>query len=112
MGTLNINNIRIGMELAEDLTNFEGRILLKAGAILNEKHLITLNTWGITEAEIVEVDENQLDEPALDALDEEISARIDHELSYLFQKNNMKDLVIAEIYRLVKNRRIRHLIHE
>ena len=63
-------------------------------------------------AEIVEVDENQLDEPALDALDEEISARIDHELSYLFQKNNIKDLVIAEIYRLVKNRRIRRLIHE
>ena len=112
MGTLNINDLRIGMELAEDVTNFEGRILLKAGAILNEKHLIALNAWGITEAEIAGIDGNRLDEPAINTLDEETSAKIDHRLSYIFQKNNTKDPVIAEIYRLVKNRSIRRLIHE
>ena len=112
MGTLNINEIEIGMELAEDVTNFNGIVLLKAGAIITEKHLMALKAWGITEANIEGVDESNFDEPALSAVDAETNAMIDQELAYIFQKNDMEDPVIAEIYRLMKKRRISLLTHE
>lgn len=110
MGTLNINDIEIGMELAEDVTNFNGTILLKVGAIITEKHLMAFKVWGITEANIEGVEESKFDE--LFAVDAETNAMMDQELAYIFQKNDMEDPVIAEIYRLVKKRRISLLTHE
>lgn len=112
MGLLDINDIGTGMELAEDVTNFNETILLKAGAIITEKHLMALRAWGITEVTIKGVDKSNLDEPALSAVDAETNARIDEELAYIFQKNNMGDPVIAEICRVVKKRRISLLAHE
>jgi len=106
MGTLNINDIQIGMELAENVTNFNGTILLKAGAIITEKHLMALKAWGIREAKIEGIEESNMDEPALSAVDAEANAMIDHELAYIFQKNDMQNPVIAEIHRLVKKRKI------
>lgn len=110
MGTLNIDDIEIGMELAEDVTNFNGTILLKAGAIITEKYLMAFKVWGITEANIEGVEESNFDE--LFAVDAETNAMMDQELAYIFQKNDMEDSIIAEIYRLVKKRRISLLTHE
>lgn len=112
MGILNIDDIEIGMELAEDVTNFNGTILLKVGTIITEKYLMAFKVWGITEANIEGVEESNFDEPDLSAVDAETNAMMDQELAYIFQKNDMEDPVIAEIYRLVKKRRISLLTHE
>lgn len=112
MWTLSIDDIEIGMELAEDVANFDGNTLLLAGAIITERHLTALRAWGITEANIKGVDKSDSDEAALPTLDAETNAMIDQELAYIFQKNNMGDPIIAEIYRLVKKRKISLLTHE
>ena len=109
MGVLNINDIGEGMELAEDIVNFNGRMLLKAGFIITERHLQALRAWGIAEANIQGVEEDSLDEGSLAAVDPEVIARIDQDLTYLFQKTDLENPIVAEIYRLVRKKDIMRL---
>jgi hypothetical protein len=104
MGVLNINDIGEGMELAEDIVNLNGRILLKAGFIITERHIQALRAWGIAEANIRGVERDNLDEPSLEAVDPEEIARIDQDLTYLFRKMDLENPIVAELYRLVRKR--------
>lgn len=112
MGLLNINDLEIGMELAEQVSNFGGMVLLKAGANITETHLKAFKAWGITEANIKGVDQEDLDDPALAVIDEQTQERIEKELSYIFQKTDAENPIVEEIYRLVKKRRLKSKINE
>jgi len=52
MAKILLDNVEIGMELDADVIDRQGRVLLKSGVILSEKHLRVFNTWGILEVEI------------------------------------------------------------
>ena len=104
MVVLNINDIGEGMELAEDIFNLNGRILLKAGFIITQRHIQALRAWGIAEANIRGVERDNLDEPSLAAVDPEEIARIDQDLTYFFRKTDLENPIVAEIYRLVRRR--------
>jgi len=52
MAKVLLDNIETGMELNSDVIDRQGRVLLKAGVILTEKHLRIFNTWGILEVDI------------------------------------------------------------
>ena len=112
MGILNVNDIEAGMELEEDVVNFQGTVLIGAGAELTEKHLKALGAWGITEANIVGISSTDLEEKSLDSVDEETRGLLERELTYLFQKTNVEDPVMAELYRLAIKRRLRNLSNE
>lgn len=47
-----LDNVEIDMELNSDVVDRQGRVLLKKGVILNEKHLRVFNTWGVLEVDI------------------------------------------------------------
>jgi len=49
----NISDIRAGMVLGKALYAPGGRFLFPAGTVLGEKSLITMKSWGITEADII-----------------------------------------------------------
>lgn len=104
MGILNINDIKEGMELAEDIVNLNGMVVLKAGSIITERYIQALMAWGIAEANIRGVEKEGLGEPSLEAVDPEVIARIDKDLTYLFQKTDLENPIVAEIYRLVRKR--------
>ena len=112
MGLLNINDLERGMELAEDVSNPWGMVLLKAGTIIDEKKLKAFKAWGVTEASIKGEDQDDLDDPALAVIDEQTQERIEQELSYIFQKTDMGNPIVAEIYRLIKKRRLKSKIGE
>jgi hypothetical protein len=112
MGVLNINDIQVGMVLEGDVINFQGTVLISAGATLTEKHLKALRAWGITEAKIVGISPADLEEKDLELVDEERRELVERELAYLFQKTNAEDPVMAEIYRLVMKRRLDRLWDE
>lgn len=112
MGILNVKDIEAGMVLEEDVINFQGTVLISAGAELTEKHLKALRAWGITEAKIVGISPTDLEEKDLDLIDEETGGLVESELAYLFQKTNAEDPVMAELYRLVMKRRLRSLWNE
>ena len=47
-----LDAIEVGMELNSDVVDRQGRVLLKAGVTLTEKHLRVFQTWGVLEADI------------------------------------------------------------
>ncbi len=52
MAKILLNNVETGMELDADVVDRQGRVLLKAGVVLNEKHLRIFNTWGVLEVSV------------------------------------------------------------
>lgn len=53
MGLTQIDNLEVGMTLANDVHDRAGRLLLGAGVELSQKHLVVLRTWGVMEVDIV-----------------------------------------------------------
>jgi len=52
MSTILLDDAEIGATLTSDVTDRQGRVLLKTGVELNEKHIRTLQTWGVLEIDI------------------------------------------------------------
>ncbi len=62
MGVISVNDLKEGMVLVCEVSNKHGNILLERGDTLNEKHIMLLKSWGITEADIEGFNKNQLEE--------------------------------------------------
>ncbi len=95
MAKILLNNVEIGMELNADVVDRQGRVLLKSGVTLNEKHVRVFNTWGILDVDIkgdVEVEEAKKHYPP--ELIEEASqlAKIH------FQHNDLNHPVIKNLF--------------
>ena len=61
MAKVLLENVEIGMELSSDVIDRQGRVLLKEGVELTDKHIRVFETWGVLEIEIkgdVEQEEN------------------------------------------------------
>lgn len=56
MGLLNIDNLEVGMVLASDVKDRNGRMLLGAGAELTQKHMTVFRTWGVIDVDIAGID--------------------------------------------------------
>ena len=56
MGMVPLEQLETGMVLASDVLDRNGRMLLGAGAELNQKHLTIFRTWGVAEADIAGID--------------------------------------------------------
>ena len=97
--------------MAEDVVNLNGMPLLKAGTILTDKHINALKMWGITEANIQGVEREALGESSPLNVAPEVLARIESGLNDFFQKTDLADPVISEIYRLIKKRKLEELGH-
>ncbi|NQZ58037.1 MAG: hypothetical protein HRT88_11315 [Lentisphaeraceae bacterium] len=82
MGIISIDNVIPGMVLAEKVITSKNMMLLPEGRTLNENHLVTFKTWGITSVNII--GENDTEEAAamspeeLKALSEEVTALFKH----------------------------------
>ena len=109
---LHIQHIRAGMELAQDIVSFTGTTLLKSGAILTERHLNAFEMWGITEADIKGIEDENTEEMNHDDLQPELFQNIVSELDRLFRRSDLTDPITAELYRIRKRIKFRALLHE
>lgn len=57
MAIINIQDIKVGMVLAEAAKHANGRVLLQAGAELNESHIRIFKTWGVLTVNVKQDDE-------------------------------------------------------
>jgi len=62
MATIAVEQIEPGMVLASDLKDLNGRFLLSKGVKLSEKHLKSIKIWGVVEADIDGLTEEDIDE--------------------------------------------------
>ncbi|VAW93598.1 hypothetical protein MNBD_GAMMA23-649 [hydrothermal vent metagenome] len=90
-----LDNVEIDMELDADVVDRQGRVLLKAGVILNKKHLRVFNTWGILEVEIkgdIEAEEIKKHYPA------ELIEEASQLAKIYFQHNDLNHPVIKNLF--------------
>ncbi|MFK5926780.1 MAG: HDOD domain-containing protein [Desulfuromusa sp.] len=108
MALIYIDDLIVGMVLAEDLLTPTGRFVLAAGAALQQDHLKILKTWGVIEADI---DESSLGEEY--TKNQELSSEfIEKAHTYLTPKfilNNLDQEPIASLYRHAVHRFALHL---
>lgn len=106
MGIVQVDDVEEGMTLAADVCTFNGSVMMKAGLVLTEKHIQGLRMWGIQSVNVEGVQQADIDAASIGEVDPNIDMAVRKELDKLFQKTDMSNPVIQEIYRLVKNERI------
>ncbi|MFQ5469886.1 MAG: hypothetical protein ACE5EH_06200 [Gammaproteobacteria bacterium] len=100
MGAINLEDLKPGMVLAEDATQLNGRVLLRAGTELTEKHIKVFKTWGVTEANIEGVSKESVANEELEQLSPEILKDAEDKTRHLFRHCDLENPVSAELYRL------------
>ncbi len=106
MGKLNLDQIQPGMALASDVFDRNGRILLKAGMVLSDKHLTILKQWGITDADISGIEREEVNAQITQALDPDALAHAETLHKNLFRHTDMESPFISELYRLAVLRHV------
>lgn len=104
MGLVNIDSIEPGMILASDLLTPEGRFLLPKGAELKESAIKTCKAWGVRQADILDLDQNQLNEAKLALFDPEHLERSRAFLAPMFRGADPDHPAMREIIRIALER--------
>jgi len=100
MGRLNIDEIQPGMVLAENVVDRAGRVLLKGGLQISERHLTILKQWGIIEAEVEGVSREEITAKATEGLDQELLNTIEEEYGEKFRHTARFHPFTQELFRL------------
>ncbi len=108
MSMVSAENLVPGMVLAADVRDRNGRLLLKAGVELTDKHLHILRTWGTVEADIIGADENPENTPRASAIAPELRAAIEKEITPLFRHADLGQPAMKELLRIRIEREARH----
>jgi hypothetical protein len=107
MGAINLENIRPGMVLARDTKDPNGRVLLVSGTELTEKHLRVLKIWGVSEAEIQGIDQEDVVAQAASQVDPVSLKNAEASAAKLFAYSDKSHPAVAELKRLTVQRFLR-----
>ncbi len=108
MGVININDIQPGMAVARDVCNARGQLLLKAGSVIEERELLLLKTWGVTEAEIEGADRGAVSQKSLEGVDREKLEKVKADLENRFS-GTLDSEVMQEVMRIVLKQKLQEL---
>ncbi len=108
MALVHIDNLKAGMLLAADVHDRNGRLLLGADADLTDKHIYIFRTWGVLEADIAGVEEDNNARPFIDSIDPELRAAAEAEIKSLFRHNDLDHPAIIELMRISVLRKVHH----
>jgi hypothetical protein len=110
---IKVKKLEAGSTVATDVKDISGRMLLSAGSVVTEKHLNVFKTWGVTEVEIVESDNevtNSDSELDLNSIDPILLEKIEEKLKQQFFHNDLQHPMMKELIAHVRNEKIRALI--
>ena len=107
MPTITVNDLRPGMVLESDAVHNSGRVLLRGGSILEDKHIKLFKMWGLISAEIEDLTQEQVESEALNDLNPSILEAVQDELSSQFRHTDLSHPMIAELHRLLVQLRVR-----
>jgi hypothetical protein len=108
MGLVALDNLEIGMVLASDVLDRNGRMLLGAGAELNQKHLTIFRTWGVAEADIAGIDYAESESPLPAEITPEALAAAEEVLQPHFVHCGLEHPALRELLRLAAIRKVQH----
>ena len=108
MARISLDSLAPGMKLSKPVLNLNGVLLLQSGEVLTPKHMALFKTWGIREVDVVRQDGAEPEAEEGFIVPAEILAAIEDELKRRFRRVNLqKDLMMAEIHRIVGRQMIR-----
>lgn len=108
MGLVALDNLEVGMVLADDVKDRNGRMLLGAGAELTQKHLTIFRTWGVVEADIAGIDYISDETPLPAEIDPAAVEAAELTLIPLFKHCGTDHPALKELLRLAAIRKVQH----
>jgi hypothetical protein len=108
MGQLLIDNLAEGMVLQSDVQDRSGRLLLGSGIELSAKHLRMFRTWGVTEADIVGIDDQNSGVALASDVDPERLMAVESTLRPLFRNADLSYPAMSELFHLCLLRKVRN----
>lgn len=107
-----LEDVQVGDVLAQDLTNAQGTVLVKANTPLQEAHIRLLRMWGVEKAHIAAPDsseeESQSPDACLDAAEAEIKKRFGKSLDNEVMAQILRVAVIQHAAKLAGARKSNH----
>lgn len=109
MGIVSITALRPGMELASDTLDANGRKLVAEGTVITDKHLRILRIWGVTEADVEGVDQEEENKKDLSQIDPQLVEATHRYLLARFVFNNVTLRPVKELLNFMLLRKAREL---
>ncbi len=94
-----LNDITPGMTLAQDVQDTQGRILLRAGVELTERHIRIMKTWGVADADIKNISSQEAEDQSMAQLDPIALKKAEVKANKLFKQSNLNHPIVHELYR-------------
>ena len=103
MPTVRIGSITEGLVLSCDVKDLNGRLLLRQGVVISDRHIKLFKSWGVTEVEVVslptvEVSSAQLTPEEKAAF--EMKSSSSTELMNIFARNDLNHPMIRELFEI------------
>ena len=97
MGKVNLDDIKPGMKLEKDVQERSGRVLLRAGTEITERHLNIFRTWGVAEADIESMGRQEATAQATRNCDPEVLKAAQEFISPLFVHTDATHAPVREL---------------
>ncbi len=107
MPTITVNDLQPGMVLGGDAVHNNGRVLLRGGTRLEDKHIKMFKTWGLASADIEGVTQDDVESGVLNSLDPVLVETVREELAIQFRHTDLSHPLISELHRLLVRQRTR-----
>ena len=109
MANINVAQIEPGMVLADDLKDQNGRFLLAKGVELSAKHLKIMKTWGVVEADIEGVTEQEIGEKQTADIDPKILEKAEEIERQRFIFSDLEHEAVHQLFQICVLRRARKI---
>lgn len=107
MGKVNLDDIKPGMKIEKDVQDRSGRVLLRAGTEITERHLNIFRTWGVTEADIESMSREEVAAPGAREPDPEALQAAEAFIDPLFAHTDSNHAAVRELKRVCVLRHVR-----
>jgi hypothetical protein len=96
MARIRIDQVQEGMELASDVTDKNGQVLVRAGATITARELRLFNMWGVADIDIAGLEEK--DTNPTNAFDPDLIAECEPIAREMFQHNKIDHPFVEQIF--------------
>ncbi len=99
------DGLQCGQRVAADVLGLDRRVLLPAGTIIDQRHLMLLRAWGIPEIDVGEPTRQ------MTGVDPALVRQAEAEVRMVFRNLDLRDPFLKELARHCALRRLKQLMH-
>lgn len=103
MAIVNLEDLKPGMVLAADAVHLNGRVLLRSGTELTERHIQICKMWGLTDAEVEGAHDEGIEGPR--GIEARFLQEAESEMREAFRHTDLQHPAMAGLFRLCVQRR-------